>query len=177
MPASNNLIGYAGAAQLTCSLASLATGSTRESATTSNASAKDFDYLVACTFTLASGTPSGSAAVNLYAVGSVDGTIWPIIQLSSGAVKATGAGDASIGAVGLVPNVSLIGSFGVQTTSSSGERTFRTEAYSVAAGFGGSLPPAFSLFVEIQTGVAFSASTATTANYLQINGVLSSSGN
>jgi len=167
---------FEGGAALTCTLTSLATGSTRESATKNNPSTTgDFDYLVSLTFTLLSGSPSTTApAINVYVGGSVDATLWPIIQLSSGAVKATGAGDASIGALGTPPNLALIGSFGLQTTTTGAERTFRTEAYSVAAAFGGTMPTAFSIFVENQSGVAF---TATTAQYLEINGVYSSSGN
>ncbi len=179
MAATNNKQEYLGSAALACTLTSLASGSSRESATTSNTVNKEFDFLVALTFTLLSGSPSTSGpAVNIYAAASVDGsTRWPRIQLSSGAPFATGAGDASVGAIGTVPNLKLVGSFGLQTTTTSAERTFRTEAYSVAAAFGYVMPPAFSIIVENATGVAFSTSTTTTAQYLEINGVFSSSGN
>lgn len=179
MAATTNRPMYEGGAQLTCTLTSLASGSTRESVTKANPSTTgDFDSLVSLTFTMLSGTPgTNNPSVNIYVGGSVDATLWPIIQLSSGAAKATGAGDASIGALGTPPNLTLIGVFGIQTTTSSGERTYRTEAYSVAAAFGGSMPPAFSIFVENQTGLAFSTSTTTSAQYLEINGVFSSSGN
>jgi hypothetical protein len=135
--------------------------------------------MVSCTFTLASGSPATSSqlAINFYANGSVDSNTWPIIMLSSGAVKATGAGDASIGALSTPNNMQSIGSFYIQSTTSSGERTFRTPAWSVAAAFNGTLPPAFSIMVENQTGIAFSTSTVTTANYLQYAGVYSTSGN
>ena len=179
MAATTNRPMYEGSASLACTLTSLATGTTRESATKASPSTTgDFDWLVALTFTILNGTPASPFAVNIYAGASVDGTSrWPIIQLSSGATKSTGGGDASIGALGTPPNLRLIGSFGIQSTSSASERTFRTEAYSVAAAFAGTMPPAFSIFVENQTGVAFSASTTTTAQYLELNGVYSSSGN
>lgn len=182
MAATTNRPMFEGSASLALTQTSLATGSTRESATKANASTTgDFDQLAQLTFTLASGSPStasGAAKVNLYAAGSVDGgTRWPILQLTSGATKATGAGDAAIGALSSPTNLVLVGTFQLQSTTSSGERTFRTEVYSIAAAFGGVLPPAFSLFVENKSGVAFSASTATTAQYLEINGVYSSSGN
>lgn len=180
MAATTNRPMYEGSATLACTLTSLASGSTRESATKANPSTTgDFDWTVALTFTIASGTPSTAApAINIYAGGSVDGTNrWPIIQLSSGATKSTGGGDASIGALSSVPNLFLIGSFGLQTTTSSGERTFRTDSYSLAAAFRGTLPPAFSIFVENLSGVALSSSTTTTAQYLEINGIYSSSGN
>ncbi len=179
MAATNNLEGFGGSAQLACSIASLATGSSRESASQSNTTNKYFDYIVSLTFTIITGTPAAGASVNVYANAPVDSSgtlLWPIIQLSSGAVFATAGTDASVGALGTPPNLRLIGSFGIQTTSSSGERTFRTEPYSVAAGFNG-CPPAFSIIVENQTGLAFSASTTTSANYLDVNGIFTSSGN
>ncbi len=177
MAATNNLLVYSGSSQITCGQASLASGSTRESNSQNNSSNKYFDYLVALTFTLSTGTPSTTGpAVNLYGNGSPDGTLWPRIQLSSGAPFATTGGDASVGALGTVPNMPLIGSFGIQTTTSGGERTFRTQAFSVRRAFGGTIPSAFSVLIENSTGVTFSASTATTANLLEINGVYTSSG-
>ncbi len=95
----------------------------------------------------------------------------------SGAPVATGAGDASVGALGTPSNLRLVGSFGIQTTTSGGERTFRTEQFSTAAAFNGTLPAALSWFVENQTGLSFSTSTLTTANYFEQQGVYSTSGN
>jgi hypothetical protein len=173
-----NLIGYATSGQVTCSNASLASGSSRESAVVNNTGNQYLDTLVSLTFTIASGTPSSNGGyVNIYANGSNDGTLWPIIQTSTGTTYQTGQGDASVGALGIPTALRLIGSFGLTTNSSASERTFRTEAYSVAAGFGGNLPPEFSIVIENQTGVAFSTSTVTTANYLQQTGVFTTSGN
>lgn len=179
MAATNNLEVYNGVATLACTQTSLASGSTRESASQSNTTNKFFDYLVQVTFTLVSGSPTTTGpAVNIYANASVDGTLWPIIQLSSGAVKATSGTDNAIGAIGTVPNLKLVGSFGMQTTSSSGERTYRTQAFSVLAAYGNAgLPPGFSILVENSTGIALSASTATTAQLVQVNGIYTSSGN
>jgi hypothetical protein len=178
LAATNNLIGYQGGTTLACTMTSLATGTTRESATVSNTSNKYSDYLVSLTFRIITGSPTTAGpCVNVYANGSVDGTLWPLIQLSSGAPFTTGAGDASVGALATIPNLKLIGSFGIQTTTSNAERTFRTPAYSVAAGFGGSMPPAFSILIENQIGIAFSATTSTVHTYLEYNGVYTSSGN
>jgi hypothetical protein len=176
--ATTNRPGYEGGTALACTTTSLASGSTRESNTKANPSTTgDFDWMVTLTFTLASGSPSTTnPSVNIYANGSVDATLWPIIQLSSGATAATGAGDASVGALSTVPQLKLIGSYLLQTTTTNAERTFRTQPFSVGAGFG-TMPPAFSILIENQTGVAFSSSTATTAQYLEINGAYSSSGN
>jgi hypothetical protein len=178
MAATNNLIGYAGSATIACTQTSLASGSTRESAVRTNTTAKNLDDLVTVTFTLASGSPTTTGpAVNIYANGSVDGTLWPLIQLSSGAPFTSGAGDASVGALGTPPNLRLIGSYGLQTTTTSAERTFRTQPFSVAAAFGGSLPSSYSIMLENSTGVAFSASTTSTAQLLEVQGVYTSSGN
>lgn len=177
MATTTNLLAYGGGTQLACSFASLATGSARESASQSNTTNKYFDYLVSITFTLASGTPSTSnPSVNVFAATSNDATLWPRIQLSSGAPFATGSGDASVGALGtgmFGGGLTPLGTFAIQTTTTNAERTFRTPNYSLAANSGGSAPPAFSIIVENQTGVAFSSSTATTANYTEINGVYS----
>lgn len=133
---------------------------------------------MAITFTIASGTPSTTGpAVNVYANGSVDGTLWPIVQLSSGAPFATGTGDVSVGSLGTPSNLRLIGAFGIQTTTSSAERTFRTEPFSIAQAFGGNVPEAFSFMIENQTGVALSASTATTAQLTDACGIYTTSGN
>lgn len=183
MAATTNRPMYEGSSSLACTLTSLATGSTRESATVANPSTTgDFDCLVALTFTIITGAPSTTGAyINIYAGAAVGngsgGFLWPILQVAGGGTKATGAGDASFGALGVPPNLALVGSFGIQTTTSNAERTFRTTVYSVAQAFGGNIPPAFSLFVENQMGIALSASTATTAQYLETNGVYSSSGN
>lgn len=178
MAATSNLEGYAGSATLACSIASLVSGSARESATRSNTSAKNFDDYVTVTFTLATGSPAGGGGfVNIYANGSVDGTIWPIIQLSSGGTYQTGGGDASVGALGTPPNLRLIGSFGIQSTTSNAERTFRTQPFSVAKGFGWALPSAYSIIVEDQTGVGFSSSTVTTAALVEVEGIFTTSGN
>lgn len=173
----SNLEAFASSASLACTQTSLATGSTRESAIRTNTTALNLDDLVAVTFTIASGSPSTTGpAVNIYANGSADGTLWPIIQLSNGATFATGGGDAAVGAMSSLPQVRLIGSFALLTTTSSGERTFRTEPYSVAQAFGGELPPSYSLLIENQTGVAFSASTASTAQLISARGVYTTNG-
>lgn len=182
MAQTGNKIAYSAGAGITCTMTSLASGSTRESNSVVNTTAGSsyLDYPVALTFTIASGTPStANPCVNVYANASPDNTLWPIVQLSSGATKATTGADQSIGALATtaMSQVRLIGSYGIQTTTSAGERTFRTPLYSVAAAFGGVLPPSFSLFVENQTGVAFSTSTATTATYLEGVGVYTTGGN
>lgn len=178
MPATTNLTRYETPGQVACSIASLATGSTRESDIIDNSSQKYLDRLVTLTFTLLSGAPTTNGPyVNLWANGSNDGTLWPIIQLSSGAPFSTGGNDAAVGALGVPANLRFLGAFGLQTTTTNAERTFRTQPFSVAQAFGGVLPPKFSILIENQTGLALSTSTATTANYLEQQGITTTSGN
>ena len=178
MAATSNLLAYGTAVQLACGIASLAAGSARESASTTNSSTKVFDYEVQLTFTIASGSPSTTGPyVNVWAVGTGQDSLWPIVQLSSGATKTLGAGDSSVGALGSGSFLSQIGTFSFQTTTSSAERTFRTEPYSLALGFNGVCPYNFSIIVDNQTGVAFSTSTVTTAAYLSATPAYTTSGN
>jgi len=178
MSATKNLLNYETPGTIACTMTSLASGSARESATVDNASNKFLEDLVALTFTITSGSPSTAGpTVNIYAAGSEDGTLFPRVQLSSGAPFATGAGDGSVGALGSPNNLRLLGSFGLQTTTSNAERTFRTEPFSVAQAFGGVLPTKYSIIVDNQVGVAFSASTETTAQCLQHAPITTTSGN
>lgn len=179
MAATKNLEAFANAAvQVTCTLSSLANGSTRESASSTNSTNLYFDYHVQLTFTILSGSPSTTGPyVNVYAAASGIQGLWPIIQLSGGTTKTLGAGDSSVGALSAPNQLTLLGTFAFQTTSSSGERTFRTEPMSLAAAFGGAVPFNFSILVENQTGVAFSTSTVTTGNYLDVSGIYTTSGN
>lgn len=178
MAATKNLVNYEAPGTVACTLTSLASGSARESAIVDNSANKFLDDLVALTFTIASGAPSTTGPyVNIYAAGSEDGTLWPVIQLASGAPQATGGGDAALGALGVPTNLRLIGSFGLQTTTSTVERTFRTEPFSVAQAFGGVLPPKYSIIVENQVGVALTTATATTAQYVQHQPITTTAGN
>jgi hypothetical protein len=175
--ATKNLIGYNTAAQIVCSNASLATGSARESATVDNTTNLFDDYLVQLTFTLASGSPSTAGAfVNVWVAAPANAS-WPLVQLTSGAPYTTGGGDSSVGALATPTNLRLLGTFVVSSITSAGERTLRTEPMSVAAAFSGNVPKTFSIVVDNEVGVAFSASTATTANYVEQTGIYTTSGN
>jgi hypothetical protein len=177
MAVTSNKIGYAGSATLACTQTSLASGSTRESAVYTNSSSANLNQEVgvAITFTIASGSPTTNIpTVNIYANGSIDASLWPIIQLSSGATFSTGGGDASVGALGGGPR--MIGSVTLLTTSSSGERTFRAGPFPVSPTFG-FVPSALSIMVENSSGVAFSTSTATTAQLVEIQPIYTTSGN
>lgn len=178
MAATKNLMEFESNNAITCTLASLANASSRESAVIDNSTDKRLDRPVSLTFTIASGSPATAGPyVNVYAAASFDGTRFPITQKSDGTPYTTGAGDASVGALSNPNSLRLIGTFGFQSTTSNAERTFRTEPMSIAAAFGGNMPKKVSIIVENQTGVAFSSSTATTANLLEETGLETTSGN
>jgi hypothetical protein len=178
MAATKNLLGYGASSSITITLASLANTSARESNVIDNTTILAQDYQVEVIFTILNGSPTSTGPyVSIYANGSIDGTLWPTIQLSSAAPKATGAGDASVGTLGAPPDLPQIGSYGLQTTTSAAERTFATQPFSVAAAFGGTLPQKFSIIVDNETGLAFSTSTVTTAQLLRVTPVYTTSGN
>lgn len=169
----SNLLAYRASTQIACSFASLASGSTRESAVVVNdtSTQNNIDSLVSVTCTIASGTPSTtSPSINVYISASEDGTNWPIVQQSNGATYTTGAGDASAGALGSPTNLRLIGIIACMTTTSASERTFRSLPFSVAAACNNVMPRKWSVFIENQVGVAFSTSTTSTANYVSYTG-------
>jgi len=178
MAATKNLINYETGGSITATLPSLASGSAWESAVVDNSSNKFLDDLITVTFTIASGTPTSNGPyVNFYAAASADGTLFPQTQLSNGTTYATGTGSQSVGALGVPPNLRLIGSMALQTTNSAAERTFRTEPMSVARAFGGVLPQKYSIIVENQVGVALSSSTTTSANNIAHQPITTTSGN
>lgn len=127
---------------ISCTLASLAYLSYRESAAIDNQTNLWLDALVHLQIKLQAGTPASDKAVYVYAAASVDGTNWPD--------TVTGA-DASI-----TPNsptqLRLLGV--IQAPTSGG--TFKGGPWSVASVFG-ALPPKWSIVVFNKTGIALSA--------------------
>ena len=165
---------FTAAAQVACTIASLASGSARESDVIDNSSTKHLDKLIQLTFTLASGTPSTSVGpfVNLYVAAQEGSDLFPTANLNTGAPFQTGAGDASVGARGNPANLRPLGTFTILSNSSNAERSFRTQPFSVAAACGGIIPNKFSIIVENLTGLAFSSSgTSTSRNYLSQTGI------
>lgn len=101
------------------------------------------DYLVEIEAT-PSATPSGNAQIVVFAVDSVDGTNYS---------------DSSTDA-----NMALLGTIQVSVASTA----YRSKAMSVAAAFGGTLPPKFEVVVKVDDGVALAAS-GNAAQYLGVN--------
>jgi hypothetical protein len=136
---------FGGTTAITCTLASLASGSARESTAIDNTSNLYIDAALQLAFKLQAGAPSGDKVINVYVYGSVDGTNY--------SDNATGA-DA---AVTLRSPTNLIPVLSIQCPDA-GALTYKDIVASVAAAFpGGILPPKWGIVIENKTGVAFSA--------------------
>lgn len=128
---------------ITITLASLASGSVRESAAVDNQTNLYLDALVAVTIKLQAGSPSSDKAVYVYAAGSTDASTWP---------DAVTGSDAGI-TLNNPTQLRLLGVIFAPTSAG----TFKSEPLSVASVFGGVLPPKWSIVLLNKTGIAFSA--------------------
>jgi hypothetical protein len=140
---------------ITITLASLGAALARESASVDNTSNLFQDAFVVLTVKLATGTPADLVLVNIYASGSEDGTNW---------------GDNSTGVNAAITlrnntNLNLVGQI---TTPDSGSLVYVSQPFSVAAVFGGVLPPFWSIIVENRTNLAFD-STGNSLKYTGMN--------
>lgn len=129
---------------ITQTLASLASGSSRESTAVDNRTNLWVDALVHVTIKLQAGTPASDKAVYVYVAGTVDdGTTWP---------DAVTGVDANI-TLHNPTQLRLLGVIFAPTASS----TFGSGPWSVASVFGGSLPAKWSIVTLNKTGIAFDA--------------------
>ena len=144
MASTIKLASYPSAVAITITLASLASGSSYQSAAVDNTTDLYIDAMVYVKVKLQTGTPSGDKMVYLYVAGSEDGTNYPY--------PATG----SNGSITMIfpPNVRSLGNI---YCPDSGGLSFPSSPFSVAAAFQGLMPRKWSLIVQNATGVTFSA--------------------
>lgn len=130
----------------TLTLASLASSATagRESTAVDNTSNLYLDAVCMVSVKLQTGTPANDKSVYVYAYGSVDGTNYTD--------NATGS-DAAI-TLRDPTNVRLVC---VIPIPDAGGLTYESSPFSIAAAFGGILPPKWGIIVRNYTGVALSA--------------------
>jgi len=138
---------YASIADLTCTLASLATGNARGVAAVDNTTDLYIDAL--CQFRVKTGTgTSATSVVNFYAVGSLDNS-----ALFPDGWAGTNAAVTQI----VPPNSVLVYTLACPTASTS----YITEVFSIAKGlspiFGGILPPYWGLIVANTSGSTLSS--------------------
>ncbi len=151
--ASTVTLNYGSATSITITISSIGTSATvgREATAVNNTSNKFLDALLAGTFTMASGTPAGTKSIYIYALGSLNNTDWP--DNTTGADAACTPTNKN--------NLVLLKAVDVQTAS----LTYKTEPVSVAAAFGGVLPPYWSIVLINDTGLTLSSGSL---NYLGV---------
>jgi len=144
-------LSYGTASDLTITLASLATDANlltgRESATIDNTSALVLDYLVSGKITTGT-SPTAAKSIEVWAVGSWDGTNWP--DVFDGTESAETITSADIKA-------SVCRYLAAMATSATSNVAYHFGPVSLAAAFGGVLPPKVVLFVTHSTAVALNA--------------------
>lgn len=142
---------YGTASDATITLASLASDTNllagRESAEIVNTSTLALDYLVSGKIT--SGTsPTTARQIEVWAVGSWDGTNWPDVFDGTDSAETITSSDIKNSVCRLVA---------VMATSSTSNVAYHFGPVSIASAFGGVCPPKFVLFVVHNTAVALNA--------------------
>lgn len=144
-------LAYGTASDLTITLASLATDANlltgRESATIDNTSALVLEYLVSGKITTGT-SPTASKSIEVWAVGSWDGTNWPDVFDGTESAETITSSDIKASVCKFVA---------AMATSSTSNVTYHFGPVSLAAAFGGVLPPKIVLFVTHSTAVALNA--------------------
>lgn len=140
-------LAYGTASDVTITLASMATDTNlltgRESAVIDNSANLFLDYLVSGKIT-AGTSPTAARSIEVWAVGSWDGTNWP--DVFDGTESAETITSADIKA-------SVCRFVAAMATANTTDRTYHFGPVSLAAAFGGVLPPKVVLFVTHSTGV------------------------
>ena len=139
-------LSYPAASDLTITLASLASDTSlltgRESAVIDNSTNLYLDILVSGKIT-AGTSPTASRSIEVWAVGSWDGTNWP--DVFDGTESAETITSADIKA-------SVCRFVAAMATANTSDRTYHFGPVSLASAFGGTLPPKVVLFVTHSTG-------------------------
>lgn len=138
---------YGSAADVTITLASLATDANkltgRESTAVDNSSNLFLDYLVSGKIT-AGTSPTASKSIEVWCVGSWDGTSWPDVFDGTDSAETITSADIKPLVCRLVASM---------PTSNTSDRTYHFGPVSVASLFGGMCPVKFSFFVTHDTAV------------------------
>jgi hypothetical protein len=144
-------IAYGTASDLTITLASLASDTNllagRESAVIDNTSTLALDYLVSGKVT-AGTSPTASRSIEVWAVGSWDGTNWPDVFDNTESAETITSADIKASVCRLVA---------AMATANTSDRVYHFGPVSIAAAFGGVVPPKIVLFVTHSTGVALNS--------------------
>ena len=139
---------YGTASDLTITLASLASDANllagRESAALDNTTTLALDYLISGKITTGT-SPTAARSIEVWAVGSWDGTTWPDVF--------DGSGDSAETITSSDIKASICRLLAAMATANTSDRTYHFGPVSLAAAFGGVVPPKVVLFVTHATGV------------------------
>ena len=144
-------LSYPAASDLTITLASLGSDTNlltgRESATIDNSSNLYLDYLISGKITTGT-SPTAARSIEVWAIGSWDGTNWPDVMDGTESGETITSADIKASVCRFVA---------AMATANTSDRTYHFGPVSIAAAFGGTLPPKFVLFVTHSTGVALNS--------------------
>lgn len=139
-------LAYGTASDVTITLASLASDTSlltgRESTAVDNTSSLVLDYLISGKVTTGTG-PTTGRSIEVWAVGSWDGTNWPEVFDGTDSAETTTAE--------MKPSICRF--IAAIATTATADRAYHFGPVSLASAFGGTLPPKFVLFVTHSTGV------------------------
>jgi len=145
---------YGTASDATITLASLVSDTNllagRESSEVNNTDALNLDYLVSGKVT-AGTSPTAARSIEVWAVGSWDGTTWPDVFDGTDSNETITSADIKASVCRLLASMA---------TANTSDRTYHFGPVSVAAAFGGVVPPKFVLFVVHNTGVALNSTAS-----------------
>ena len=147
-------LSYATATDATITLTSLAADSNllsgRESTAIDNTTARNLDILVSGKITTGT-SPLAARSIEVWAVGSWDGTSWPN--------PFTGSGDAARSVSNLSSKALICRLVSCIMTNSTSNLTYPFGPVSIASIFGGTLPPRLVLFVVHNTGTSLNSTS------------------
>lgn len=154
MAAGDIKIAYGTPADLTITLASLATDTNRltgrESTAVDNTTTLALDYLISGKITTGT-SPTDNKCIEVWCIGSWDGTNWPDVFDGTDSAETITSANIKTAMARLVSSM---------TTSSSSNVTYHFGPTSVASLFGGVVPPKFVAFVTHDTGVSLNATSS-----------------
>ena len=145
---------YPAASDATITLASLASDTSllagRESSEVANTSNLYLDYLISGKITTGT-TPTVSRVIEVWAIGSWDGTNWPDVFDGTDSAETITSADIKNSVCRLVASM---------VVSATSNVTYPFGPVSLASLFGGVVPPKFAFFVTHSTAVALNATAA-----------------
>jgi len=144
-------LGYGSSADLTITLASLATSSDllagRESTAVDNSTDKYLDFLLGGKVTTGT-SPTVNTRIQICVVGILNDTDWPDVFDGTDSAETITSDGIKNSCVRVLADI---------TVSATSDRSYPFGPLSVAAAFGGTMPKKFSVFVTHNTGVNLNA--------------------